>query len=137
MLRVLCYLLRGIKRVGAKGRTRTYDTGINNSITFFVCIADTVFFNTGKISVLPALPTELPWHMQVRFLARLDLLSWCSSVAGLFLQREVSNAINRTSFYRLSVAARKLIVEIPFLKFPSTISVQGLKAFSQPYIYII
>lgn len=62
------------KRDGAKGRTRTYDTGINNSITFFVCIADAVFFNTGKISVLPALPTELPWHIQVRFLARLDLL---------------------------------------------------------------
>lgn len=40
------------------------------------------------------------------FLARLDLLSWCSSVAGLFLQREMSNAINRASFYRLSVAAR-------------------------------
>ena len=34
------------------------------------------------------------------------MLSWCSSVAGLFLQREMSNAINRTSFYRLSVAAR-------------------------------
>jgi hypothetical protein len=41
----------------------------------------------------------------------------------------MSNAINRTSFYRLSVAARKLAEEPLCLTFPSSASVQGLKVF--------